>query len=372
MNVLHINSYYILAPFYKNLYDRQIQNLNIDVYVPISIKYQDVNKDIGQYSKKSIAFKESDRLFFFKKHRKIYEDINQQYTIEQYDLIHAHSLFSNGYIAYKLKKKYEIPYIVAIRNTDVNLFFKKMLHLRPVGLKIMNEASKVVFISEAYRSHVLKKYIPLRCRKKIYDKSVIIPNGIDQFWIDNKNYSRIVRNPDEKIRIICVGDIEKNKNQKRTAMACEILLRDKRDVIFNIVGRNNDKEMCERLQNMTFVNYYGTMRKENLLNIYRENDIFVMPSLTETFGIAYAEAMSQGLPIIYTKGQGFDGQFDEGIVGYHVNPNDEYDIAQKIEKIFKHREVLSQRCIEKVDKFNWDNITDMYMKIYSQINGGEK
>ena len=38
--------------------------------------------------------------------------------------------------------------------------------------------------------------------------------------------------------------------------------------------------------------------------IYRENDIYVMPSIIETFGLVYAEAMSQGLPVIYTRGQG--------------------------------------------------------------------
>lgn len=40
-----------------------------------------------------------------------------------------------------------------------------------------------------------------------------------------------------------------------------------------------------------------------------------MPSHKETFGLVYAEAMSQGLPIIYTKNQGFDGQFPDGYVG---------------------------------------------------------
>ena len=43
-----------------------------------------------------------------------------------------------------------------------------------------------------------------------------------------------------------------------------------------------------------------------------------MPSRYETFGLVYGEAMSQGLPIIYSKGQGVDGYFKEGTVGYGV------------------------------------------------------
>jgi len=44
-----------------------------------------------------------------------------------------------------------------------------------------------------------------------------------------------------------------------------------------------------------------------------------MPSITETFGLVYAEALSQGLPVLYTRGQGFDRQFEEGEVGYAVD-----------------------------------------------------
>ena len=42
--------------------------------------------------------------------------------MNEYSLIHAHSLFSNGYIAMRIKQDYGIPYIVAVRNTDVNTF----------------------------------------------------------------------------------------------------------------------------------------------------------------------------------------------------------------------------------------------------------
>ena len=76
------------------------------------------------------------------------------------------------------------------------------------------------------------------------------------------------------------------------------------------------------------------MHKDELLKEYRLNDIFVMPSKTETFGLVYAEAMSQGMPIIYTKNQGFDGQFCEGYVGYHVKYNDYRYIAKKISRIY--------------------------------------
>ena len=59
-----------------------------------------------------------------------------------------------------------------------------------------------------------------------------------------------------------------------------------------------------------------------MIPFYKSAHIFVMPSLTETFGIVFIEALSQGLPLIYTKGQGIDGYFPQGFVGYAYNPLD--------------------------------------------------
>ncbi len=364
MNILHINSYYIAAPFYKNLYDIQSNDFEISVYIPISEKYANIKKNFGEYSSKSVVFKERDRLFFFKKHNKILKDIECRYDIEKFDLIHAHSLFSNGYIAYELNKKYGIPYIVAVRNTDVNVFFKKMLHLKKLGKNILENASNVIYISEPYRNLVLNKYVK---KSKNFEKTVVIPNGVDQFWIDNLNYNKKELDISKGLNILAVGDIEKNKNQIKTAMACEKLNEKYGNVKFNVVGRKNDNKFYSELENKVFFEYYGTKRKNELIDIYRANDIFVMPSKTETFGIVYAEAMSQGLPIIYTKKQGFDGQFEEGVVGYHVNPEDENDIVNKIEMIINNYNYLSNQCVEKVNKFKWENIAETYSKIYYDI-----
>ncbi|GAF71811.1 unnamed protein product, partial [marine sediment metagenome] len=97
---------------------------------------------------------------------------------------------------------------------------------------------------------------------------------------------------------------------------------------------------------------------------YRESDIFIMPSQKETFGLVYGEAMSQGLPIIYSKGQGIDGYFKEGKVGYSVNPNDTNDIIKKIELILENYHNISKNCHDMVEKFSWENIARTYHNIY--------
>jgi len=92
-----------------------------------------------------------------------------------------------------------------------------------------------------------------------------------------------------------------------------------------------------------------------------------MPSITETFGLVYTEAMSQGMPVIYSEKQGFDGQFKEGIIGYHVNSFNAEEIAKKILKIISNYEKISRNCLKYSHLFDWKNISGKYSQIYNDI-----
>ena len=367
MKILHINSYYNGENFYKNLYNKQEEEgLKIEVYVPVTQNTDISNPAWGGYTKVSKNHSKYDRLFFHVKHKKIYNDIRKKYSLENFSLAHAHSLFSNGYIAMKLKAEYNLPYIVAVRNTDVNLFFKRMLHLRNLGVNILREASKIIFLSKSYRDLVIEKYVPENLKENFYKKSVVIPNGIDDFWftnIDEKKTNPISKN----LKLLYVGDINKNKNIVTSIKSIEILEKNNFKVDFTIVGKIKDKDIYEIMKKNPSVHYIPRQPKDLLINIYRNNDIFIMPSITETFGLVYAEALSQGLPVVYSRGQGFDRQFEEGQVGYHVHATDSDDIAQKILAITKEYILISNRCIENSKVFEWGKITKKYNDIYNNV-----
>jgi L-malate glycosyltransferase len=90
-----------------------------------------------------------------------------------------------------------------------------------------------------------------------------------------------------------------------------------------------------------------------------------MPSFNETFGLVYIEAMSQGLPVIYSKGQGIDGYFNEGKVGFSVNPGNISDIATRIENILENYDEMNKNAITAVKEFKWSKIADKYIDIYN-------
>jgi len=367
MRILHINSYYSVSKFYKNLYDKQVKSgLDIDVFVPVSSIFENNEFDYGEYTTISRNHNKYDRVLFHLKHYKIYKCIQESYNIKDYSLIHAHSLFSNGFIALRLKKQYGIPYIVAVRNTDINVFFKKMIHLRNLGIEILKEAQQIIFLSKSYRDQMIEKYIPKHLQKIIDNKVSIIPNGIDDFWFNNMGLPKQkLQIPD--LRLLQVGDINKNKNIETTVKAIDILVKKGYKVKLDVVGKVKDQNIFNNLKSLDYVNYLGYKSKEELIKIYRQNDIFVLPSITETFGLVYAEAMSQGLPVIYSKGQGFDGQFEDGEVGFKVDSYDSLEIAKKIIETLKSYEIISENCVNKCIKYNWEINTKDYEKIYTSI-----
>ncbi|SEP76139.1 Glycosyltransferase involved in cell wall bisynthesis [Virgibacillus subterraneus] len=366
MKVLHINSYFSGSSFYKNLYDEQIKSgLDIDVFVPVPSSHESSDFRLGDYTTISANHGKYDRVLFHLKHNKIYKNIIQHYDIQNYSIIHAHSLFSNGYIAMKLKQDFGIPFVVAVRNTDVNTFFKYMVYLRKLGVQILKESDKIIFLSEPYRKKVIEKYVPVNLKTEIMNKAVVIPNGIDDFWFENKGKPKEC--PKQKsLRLIYVGVINKNKNLTITINAIDTLQKNGWNVEFTIVGSIGDRLVYQQIKKLSYVNYVSPKTKKELIDIYRANDIFVMPSKTETFGLVYAEAMSQGLPVIYSKGQGFDRQFEDGEVGFAVTSTSYEEISARILDIMYSYNSISGNCIRRIDKFSWSNIENKYREVYEE------
>lgn len=360
MKVLHINSYYVSDEFYTNLYNYQSKNnIDYDVFVhKAKGTFVDFNKDnticVSCYNK-------IDKLFFNRKHNKIYKELVRNEI--DYDLVHAHTLFSNGMLAYKLFNDFKINYIVAVRSTDVNFFFKYFIHLRKKGLKILLSSKRIVLISKSYKEKLFK-YIPKKYQATIESKIVIIPNGVNDYWLENISLSKCTNNT-----VLHVAKINKNKNALTICKAIQLLNNNGYNFTLNVVGKIEDDKIYKKLLDYNFVNHQSFIPKEQLIEYYRNSKLFVLVSYKETYGISYLEAMSQGLPLIYSKNEGFDNQFEEGFVGYSVESNDYIDLSNKMLEIIKKENYnrIRVNCLDTISEFNWAIIGGMYTSLYNEI-----
>lgn len=368
MKVLQVCSYYVGfnkgQSLYKNLFDGISKEIDNKV-----LYFTNKGNETSFLPSNFIiskSYNKFERYIFKLKHNKVYNDIKNKIDLDT-DLTHAHSLFSNGYISYRLKKEYGIRYIVAVRNTDIFVFFKYMLFLRKLGIDILKEAEKVIFLSKSYRDILIEKYIPYEFKKEFLEKTIIIPNSIDPYYTDNLyTQKKLIK---DSLKLIYIGRIDDpNKNIKKTIEAIDYLIEKGEKIELKLIGRLKDKRYKKFIEKRKYIKTLPFSSKEVLLKELRKSNIFIMPSITETFGLVYAEAMSQGLPVIYTKGQGFYGQFIEGDIGYGVNHLDKKDIAEKIMMIKKDYDNISKRTIQRVSKFYFKRILDNYIKLYIEVN----
>ena len=357
--VLYINGNYPHHSLHGELVARLAEMGNpITVCVPMKGKELD-GKYRCNHPDVSVLYddclKASDRVFFISKIHRVVKRIEEQVDLNQVNCMIAGTLYSDGFLAYLLHRKYNIPFSIAVRQTDITFQMKWRPYLNGAVKRLLDRSTNIVFLSPTYKRY-LEKF------DADSSKYVVIPNAVNDFWFSHHPNSRAIHDP---ISLIYVGEVVKNKNVCATISAVAGLNRKNVPVEFHIVGSGDDEDNCRALVQKLgvdkYVFFHGWQNgKEKLKGFYDQADIFVMPSYRESFGTVYIEAMSQGLPIIYTRGQGIDGYFEEGTVGYGCDPNNAGEIEAKIIEIKDNYNVISKTCIEKSEIFKWDAVAKQY------------
>ncbi|MFV0224102.1 glycosyltransferase family 4 protein [Empedobacter falsenii] len=372
--ILHITNDYSGSTVYKNLVE-ELDNLGLSqiVYNPIKEKSRigknkidlEVNDSDIIYS--HILNKTSDRVFYRKKIKKILKDIETKIDFSKIKMIHAHTWYSDGGVAYLLSKKYNIPYIVTIRNSDLNVFQKYLIHERSFGRKILEKAKNIILIAASYNQRVLSESSLQKIKAQLEIKLKIIPNGVDSFWI-NSAVEKKIKTDKKVFNLLFIGKFTEGKNVVPLQLAVNELNKEKNIVHLHLIGGggNAHQKVLDQLDlNKNTMTYHGKIFDMSKLKEHFESaDIFVMPSKHETFGLVYVEAMLQGLPILYTANEGIDGFYDEKIGEKVCNSTvDEIKI-----KLFNLIEDYNSYNIptEKLKKnHNWKNIALVYQQLYN-------
>lgn len=367
LKVLHI-----CVGFENRLYDQlfsRLSNNEIDQFVFFPRRLGTNKVDFSNYKYNGYApliHKKWFRFAYPVKIKRYINSIEQKFKVskqefKQYKIIHAHTLFADGAVAYNLSKKHKLKYIVALRYADEE-YLQKMPFLKNYGKRLIENAEQIICISP----HLKNKFIKIYAKQipKLEEKIKIIPNGIDEVFLESKSKPKQFNNTD-KINLFYIGSFLKWKN-----VPALINYVNKFNHNLTIIGGGGDnhEKVVSLIEKSKKVKYLGKIKdKQKLIECYRKNDIFVMISKTETFGLVYIEALSQATPIIYSKNTGFDGFLPDGTVGYGVNPNKPDEISDKIELIKAHYSSLSESAIKFSKHFNWDKIAQEYINIYKNL-----
>ena len=373
MKILHISNDFAGSKVHSNLVkELDLLGLKQIVYCPVrdgklignNQFYSDRTEFVYSY-----VIKPWYKFFYHFKRNILYKNMKQNVSLKDVNLIHAATLFSDGGLAYKAYKEYNIPYIVAIRNTDINAFAKLQPHTWQSGRKILLHAKAIIFISKALQYEFESLVFVKPIINQIRGKFILQVNGIEKEWLEN-----IKRTPFLGKDVLYIGDFSSNKNVIRLMEAIKFLRSEKqyKDVKLTIIGGGKDKNditLNAVKSNKEFVSHLGRIYDKKVIqNIMQNHALFAMPSIHETFGLVYIEALSQNLPVIYSKGQGIDKLFDEdnNPIGLGVNPYSVEDIKNAIKRIIDERNVYTNKQVD-FSLFSWSDIAYEYKEIYSQL-----
>lgn len=375
--LLHIANDYAGSKVYSHLLDALFK-LGVDQSVYSAIRDSSL---LGKNQLENIPTYYSKilnpycRFNYLYKEKRIFKDICYRVDFKNVKQVHAHTWFSDGGVALAIKREFGIPYTVSIRNTDINVFWRYLVHLRRIGIEILSNADKVIFISEAHKKRMLTLTADHNCAHDVINRAYVIPNGVDNFWLDSIERKKI--EPHQPFRLLYVGKFDPGKNVLRLINAVQKLNgTGKPQYHLRMVGGTGRDEskiqrMVKRHPECLELRSW-TNSKEELRNIYRSCDAFVMPSLRETFGLVYIEAMSQGLPVLYTLGEGIDGFFEENCA-IGCNPKSIDDIASKISLLRSNYRSMEIDRDMLENKFCWSRIAQyykdfIYNKKYTAMN----
>ena len=353
MRVLHIANDFAGSKVHCNLakaLDRE--GIEQVVYCPVrNKKLLGGNQFEGDHTEfvYSNCIKPWYKYVYYYKQWKLYRDLKNHVDLLNVDYIHAHTLFSDGGLAYKAHKDFGVKYAVAIRNTDVNVYMQLMKHTYSNGRKVLLNAEKIFFISLGLK----KLFEDSDFCKPIYDriknKFIVQPNGIEDYWHEHINHINHSGHD-----VLYIGEFTPNKNVGRVIEAVKKVrnISEFNDCKLIVIGGGRDRngEIEELIrENSSFVEYLGKIYdKEKLSLIMKRCSVFAMPSIKETFGLVYLEALSQNLPVIYTKNQGIDGLFDDSI-GIAVNPHSVDEISDAIVNILNQPQSYNNLKINYIE-----------------------
>ncbi len=372
--ILHITNDYSGSTVYRNLIS-ELDDLGLPqiVYNPIKEESR-IGKNLIEFNVKDseiiyshILNKTTDRIFFRKKIKKIIRNIETKIDLKKISFIHAHTWYSDGGVAYFLSKKYNIPYIVTIRNSDLNVFQKYLIHERAFGRKILAKAKSVILIAASYKKRVIELSSLQKVKGDLLSKLQIIPNGVDSYWVNNA-VDKKIKTDSKFFNLLFIGKFTNGKNVLPLQLAVNEINKKSPVVHLHLIGgggKAHQKVIGQVELNKDTMTYHGKIFDLSKLKEHFENaDIFTMPSKHETFGLVYVEAMLQGMPILYTANEGIDGFYDEKI-GEKVTSGKVEEIKGKLLLLMENYNSYNIPTEKLVKKHNWENIVLTYQNLYN-------
>lgn len=226
---------------------------------------------------------------------------NKLPKIENYDIIISHmpsgSIFADKFNG-KLVCGVHVSDLKVLTNPLYAFYFKTKL------LKSFKRAKLLVCRSYHIKNKLLKLY------PEFENKTIVVNSGVDENLIVKKEISF-----EKPIKVLSVANFIKRKNLDKVIKACK----KNENFELTLIGDGKEKNNLKKIgKNVIFK---GRLKNEEVLGEMKNSDIFILPSVDETLGLVYLEALACGCITVGTFNDGIDGIIVDGQNGFLTKPS---------------------------------------------------
>lgn len=285
--------------------------------------------------------------FLFNFSNKIQKELN----LYNYDVIISH-MPSGIIFANKLAKIIKKPLICGVHTSDIEVltnpiykfYFKDQLQ------DAYKNAAKI-----ACRSFVLQKKFN-NLFPNLAEKTFVASSGANS----NINYSTFRPFNPSTMKVLTCANLIKRKNIDKLILA----IKDLEDFELTIIGNGSELKYLKKIgsNSSNEIKFLGRLPQEKVLQEMQKSDIFVLPSIKETFGMVYLEAMASGCITVGTKNDGIDGIIINGENGFLCEPTIE-SIKETLLKIknFENIEKIVENSLKTAKEYTQKNCAKNYL-----------
>lgn len=299
-------------------------------------------------------------------------------------ILHIHNLWNYiPFISYTIAKRFKIPYVVAIRGS-----------LYPWSLqqgKIQKKIAWNLFQKNALNCASCIHVTDIEELKAVRNLGItspiaLVPNGINLDEFNNMNNKQISKQnlklEKDKKYILFLSRVHPKKGLEFLVQAWSDLAKKNKNWDLLIVGPiydekyyQNIKQLLVRCELDSRVYFKGMINGQDRIDAYSASDLFVLPSHSENFGIAIAEAMAAKLPVITTQGTPWK-EIQEYDAGWWSELNLENITKSLQEALASSEGELKQKGLngfELIKKYEWKYQAQKMKQVYTWIlDNGER
>ncbi len=290
------------------------------------------------------------------------EEVEKNNREKPYDLIHNHDWLTVR-AAVLAKQKIRKPHVFTVHSTEYDRSGmgpnQQILEVERMGV---HSADRVITVSHMMKKQLTDKF-GVDCSKIRVIYNGVDPDKFKKKW-EVKKYSK------ERV-VLFLGRMAEQKGPVQFLQAAQKVLSVVKNARFVMAGGG---DMLPYLINYSIqlgisdrVTFLGYLPESQLHEAYAKSDVYVLPSVSEPFGITALEAMASGTPIILSKTSGVSEITPHclKVDFWDVNKMAEYIIALLKYRVLNHEMGMNE--VEDARKFSWDRAADETLGVYREL-----